>query len=81
MPETRGFPFAEWSRQLGRSWRDPSADMLHLVDPAGHMPLRRAIADYLKDMRGLDCSPEQIFMTASAAQSITLVARTLLEAG
>jgi len=81
MPETRGFPFAEWSRQLGRSWRSPTEDMLHLVDPAGHLPLRQAIAHYLKDMRGLDCAPDQIFMTASAAQSIGLVARTLLQAG
>ena len=81
MPETRGFPFAEWSRRLGRSWRTPSEDMLHLVDPAGHLPLRQAIAHYLKDMRGLDCAPDQIFMTASAAQSIGLVARTLLRAG
>ena len=81
MPETRGFPFAEWSRQLGRSWRNPSQDMLHVVDPAGHLPLRQAIADYLEDMRGLACVPEQIFITASAAQSIALVARTLLGAG
>ncbi|MGI9413479.1 MAG: PLP-dependent aminotransferase family protein, partial [Hyphomicrobiales bacterium] len=81
MPETRGFPFAEWSRQLGRSWRTPSADMLHLTDPAGHLPLRQAIADYLRDMRGLECAADQIFVTASAAQSIAIVARTLLGPG
>ena len=41
----------------------PSARMMS-PDPAGYLPLRRAIAAYLQISRGVACTYEQVFVTA-----------------
>lgn len=79
--DARLFPFAEWSRHLARTWRAPDADLLHHKDSFGHEPLRSAIAAHLRDMRGVDCQPSQVVITASAAESVAIVARTVTRAG
>lgn len=81
LPETAYFPFDVWSRLLARSWRQPAADMLRHGRAAGHLPLRAAIAQYLRAVRGLDCLAEQVIITSGAQQALDLAARGLLDSG
>ncbi len=80
-PETAFFPFDVWARLLGRFWRNPEPDHLRHGAAAGYLPLRTAIAQYLKAVRGLVCRPEQVIITSGAQQAIDLVARCLLDPG
>ncbi|HYC02478.1 MAG TPA: PLP-dependent aminotransferase family protein [Azospirillaceae bacterium] len=50
-------------------------------DPQGPLPLRRAIAAYLRTARAVRCEPEQVVVTAGAQQAIDLVLRVLVEPG
>ncbi len=81
LPELAEFPFDVWGRLLGRVWRRPAAALLSHGDPAGHPPLRAAIARYLAAVRALDCGPQQVLITSGAQQAVDLAARLLLAPG
>lgn len=46
IPAFDHFPFDVWSRLLTRCWRRRPVDLLNYGDPAGYLPLRRAIVDH-----------------------------------
>jgi GntR family transcriptional regulator/MocR family aminotransferase len=75
------FPFDIWSRLASRHWRNPSRHVLTYGDPAGYLPLRRAIFDYMAVARGIKGSAEQVVIVAGAQQGIDLTVRLLLDAG
>jgi len=75
------FPFDIWSRLANRHWRSPSRSVLTYGDPAGYLPLRRAILNYMTVARGVRGSPEQVIIVAGAQQGIDLTARLLLDPG
>ncbi len=79
LPDVSAFPFDEWGRAVGRFWRRPPIGMLEDRDGRGHLPLRRAIADYLVAVRGAACSADQVIITSGAQQGIDLCARVLLD--
>ncbi|MCK5777889.1 MAG: PLP-dependent aminotransferase family protein [Rhodospirillales bacterium] len=81
LPEIDRFPWTQWSRMVAKFWRSPPRQLVSYGDPAGYMPLRIAIADYLRAVRGLVCDPEQVIVTAGAQQAIDLAARALLDPG
>jgi GntR family transcriptional regulator/MocR family aminotransferase len=81
VPDLSLFPFDIWGRLLGRIWRRPELDLLMPAPPAGHLPLRAAIAAYLRGLRSVACTPEQLFITAGAQPALDLVARVLLKPG
>ena len=56
LPELAAFPFEEWARLLAKHWRAPPRSFLIGGDPAGHRPLREAIADYLGAARAVACT-------------------------
>ena len=68
-----------WSKSTRRALR--TLDPVHFgySDPAGEMPLRAAIADYLRAARGVVCEPEQVIVTSGAQQAVDLSARLLLK--
>ncbi|CAB3719384.1 HTH-type transcriptional regulatory protein GabR [Achromobacter deleyi] len=76
------FPFHIWrrlvSRHLGKSNLALSG---YAKDGAGFMPLRLAIANYLRLARSVVCEPEQVIVTAGTHQSVDLCARLLTEWG
>ena len=47
-------------------------------DPAGHAPLRDALAAYLAVARGIVCAPGQIIVTAGYQGALALIARVLM---
>ncbi|GAA4336255.1 PLP-dependent aminotransferase family protein [Variovorax defluvii] len=81
LPALDAFPRKLWTRLAARRARSLGLDDLHYGDPAGHAPLREAIAAHLRVARGVACSPAQVIVTAGHRASIALVARTLLAPG
>lgn len=81
LPEIDRFPWTQWSRMVAKFWRNPPRTLVSYGDPGGHMPLRIAIADYLRAVRGLVCDAEQVIVTAGAQQAIDLASRALLDPG
>jgi GntR family transcriptional regulator/MocR family aminotransferase len=80
-PALEAFPFALWERlQRQTSPRTRLATSAY-QHPAGHVPLREAIAEFLAVSRGIACTPEQILVTTGSQQAIDLVCRLLLDDG
>jgi len=81
LPDTKNFPFEAWTRLMSRTWRHPDPALLSAGDPAGYLPLRRAIAGYLGTARAVDCSAEEVIIVSGAQQAISLAAHVLLDDG
>jgi GntR family transcriptional regulator/MocR family aminotransferase len=81
MTDCSDFPFALWARLLARSWRRPDSSLVFSGDPAGHPDLRRAIADYLRQARGLHCEADQVLVLSGIRQAVDLTCRLLLDPG
>ena len=79
IPELGAFPFELWGRLLARAWRRPPEALARHGDPAGHRPLREAIARYLCAVRALRCDWTQVIVTSGAQQGLDLAARLLLD--
>jgi GntR family transcriptional regulator/MocR family aminotransferase len=77
MPGLDVFPFDVWARLEARRWRRPPHE-LGYGDPAGYLPLREALAAYLRAARGVHCEAEQIIITSGSQQALFLVATMLL---
>jgi GntR family transcriptional regulator / MocR family aminotransferase len=81
VPALDAFPVATWARLTAQRWRTSPRLMLAPDDGPGYAPLRQAIAEYVIGARGLQCSSDQIVITAGSQQGIDLVARLLLNPG
>lgn len=75
------FPFELWGRLESRHLDRSSVMNLAYCDPAGHPPLREAIAAYLRAHRAMACDPEQIIITHGSRQALNLAAQVLLDPG
>jgi GntR family transcriptional regulator/MocR family aminotransferase len=80
MPGIDVFPFDVWARLEARRWRHPP-DSLGYSDAAGYLPLREALATYLRAARGVQCEPGQILVTSGSQQALYLIATLLLAPG
>jgi GntR family transcriptional regulator/MocR family aminotransferase len=81
IPALDAFPFATWMHLVARHHRRPPRDLLSYGHPAGHLPLRRAIAAHLGPARAVHCDPEQVLVLTGAQQGLDLIARILLDPG
>jgi GntR family transcriptional regulator / MocR family aminotransferase len=75
------FPRDLWARLAARLYRQSKVNLFSYGDPAGYPPLRRAIAEYLRAARGVNCSWEQVIVTSGSQQALDLAARVLLDPG
>jgi GntR family transcriptional regulator / MocR family aminotransferase len=75
------FPTQLWRRLLNRQWRAPQPAHLDYGHAGGYLPLRRAIANYLRMSRAVNLTVEQILITSGTQQSIDLCARLLTDHG
>jgi GntR family transcriptional regulator/MocR family aminotransferase len=80
-PDVAEFPFPLWARLLARSWRQP--ELTHSVggDAGGDPALRAAIAEYLREARGIACDPDHVLVVTGIRQALDLTCRLLLDAG
>tara|TARA_R100000541_G_scaffold13610_2_gene22625 strand:+ start:18566 stop:20023 length:1458 start_codon:yes stop_codon:yes gene_type:complete len=81
LPALDLFPFDVWSRLQAQFWRAPPLEQLGYGEAAGDRRLREMIAAYLRNGRGLRCTPEQIVVTSGAQQAISLCTQLLLQPG
>jgi GntR family transcriptional regulator / MocR family aminotransferase len=71
------FPIAVWRRLLNRHWRALNPSLLDSSHDGGYLPLRQAVADYLRVSRAVNLSVDQVLITSGTQQSIDLCARLL----
>ncbi|AHG66144.1 MocR-like pyridoxine biosynthesis transcription factor PdxR [Advenella mimigardefordensis] len=81
LPALDAFPRKIWARLAARCARSTQIEDMVYPPFAGATRLREAIAGYLRVSRGIDCIPQQIFMTSGYRGTIDLVSRTLLMTG
>ena len=86
-PDLTRFPFPLWRRLVSRHLR-PALSRVeghgvfdHWGQPAGHNPLRHAIAAHLARFRAVRCSPDQIIIVSGSQQALDVCARLLLDPG
>jgi len=81
VPALDAFPRKIWARLAARSIRATQTEDMVYPPAAGLMPLRVAIATYLRLARGIDCMPAQVFITAGYRNTLELATRALLVPG
>ena len=81
VPALDVFPVELWGRLMARRWRRSRAASLAYGNPRGLPALRRAIAGYLAQARGVRCSAEQVLVTTGSQQALDLAGRVLLDPG
>ena len=70
------FPFRTWAR-LQKELLYSSPELLTHGDAQGDWELRQALADYLEEYRGVQCSPQQIVVGAGLEYLLGLLAPLL----
>lgn len=80
-PALADFPHEVWRRLIARRLRKAAVRDLDYGPPAGALPLREAVAEYLRRSRGVACTPEQIIIVHGSQQALDLTARVLLDPG
>ena len=81
VPALDEFPMQIWEQCRRAVLRHGEKELLTYGDPLGYWPLRRAIASYLRDSRGVRCEPAQVIICCGSQQGIYLSASLLLNAG
>jgi GntR family transcriptional regulator/MocR family aminotransferase len=72
------FPQHIWKRLMNRHLHKPTKAMLGYGELQGLQALRTAIAEYVFDARGIDCSAEQVVIVSGAQQAFNLLGMLLL---
>jgi GntR family transcriptional regulator/MocR family aminotransferase len=79
IPALDEFPHKKWLLISGKAARTLRADEMILPPIMGYQPLRDAIASYLNISRGLNCQPEQIFITSGYRANLRLILAVLAQ--
>lgn len=79
IPALDQFPRILWARAASRAARNLGLGAMAYPDPAGWPPLRAAVAAYVAAVRGVACTPSQIFITAGYTGALGLIARVVGE--
>ncbi|GJH09585.1 PLP-dependent aminotransferase family protein [Caballeronia novacaledonica] len=77
LPALDAFPRKVWSRLVAYRARSGDLAALTYPDPSGYRPLRERIATYLGLSRGVECVPEQVFVTNGYRSTLELILRSL----
>lgn len=77
------FPYRDWKKLISRTLlaSRTNAAPLAYADPQGLFELRRALAEYLAQARGIVADARQIVIVNGSQQAIDITARLLLEPG
>jgi GntR family transcriptional regulator/MocR family aminotransferase len=79
LPALDHFPLGVWSKLVARHARKPAKGVMGYADAMGYLPLREAIAEYLRTVRGVRCEARQILVTTGSQQGLQLSAQVLLD--
>jgi len=75
------FPMKQWQRLQSRRLRQGNLELLDYATKGGYLPLRRAIADYVRSSRAVRVEVEQVVLTAGTQHSLDLCAQLLGDVG
>ncbi|WP_394688146.1 PLP-dependent aminotransferase family protein [Hoeflea sp.] len=81
LPALSAFPMAQWARLSARHLRSDRDAVMGYGNPFGQSRLRAAIASHLNATRGIQCDPEQVFITGGAQQAFSVIGSMLLDHG
>ena len=81
LPALDAFPRKLWSGLTVRTARTMQSNDLNYPDPAGYLPLRQAVATYVRMARNIACRPEQVLIAAGFQGALALVRHALLRHG
>ncbi|MUT64681.1 PLP-dependent aminotransferase family protein [Paenibacillus sp. NEAU-GSW1] len=73
------FPIRIWKFLLGESLALNSQSLHEYGDPQGEYALRESLAQYLRNSRGVVCTPEQIVIGTGISYSVHLLSRLFEE--
>jgi GntR family transcriptional regulator/MocR family aminotransferase len=76
-PASALFPTQAWVKLMARGWRRDGRSATGFDDWAGLASLRTAVAGHLRALQGLDCTAEQVVITAGNADALQLITRAL----
>ena len=81
LPALDRFPNEIWSRIVARQARRLTVDLMAYGDPAGYLPLRAAIADYLQTARAVRCDASRVLIVSGSQMALQICASTLTGRG
>lgn len=81
IPALDQFPIETWSKISRRRWKQFSAEDLSYGHPAGYLPLRKSIAEYVQAFRGVRCDHSQVMVLSGTQQAIDVTSRLVISPG
>lgn len=75
--DAEDFPFTVWARLMRQTILEQGTGLLHPTPPQGAWALRRAIADHLRQFRGMAVGAEQIIVGAGTEVLYSLLVQLL----
>ncbi|RUS43952.1 PLP-dependent aminotransferase family protein [Cohnella sp. AR92] len=75
--DPEAFPLTVWSKMMKQALIVHEKDLGRYGEAQGERGLRAAIAEYLRNSRGVTCSPDQIVVGTGMAYSVGVVAKLL----
>jgi GntR family transcriptional regulator/MocR family aminotransferase len=81
VPALDHFPHRLWARLLWRHGKRLSSELMAYGDPAGHGPLREAIAEYLRTARAVRGDASRVLIVSGSQMALQLCAMALLGPG
>ena len=80
-PALDQFPRAAWARIVARHAHAMPAELMGYGDPAGYLPLREQIAEYLRTARAVRCEASHVLVVSSSQAALRICAATLVTPG
>ena len=80
-PALDQFPSEIWAKLVTRHAKSSFTGSMEYSDPAGYMPLRESIVEYLSTVRGVRCDPSQVLIMTGSQQGLQTAGRVLLDPG
>ena len=81
LPALDHFPVALWSKLVARHAKQFTVEQMAYGDPAGYVPLREAVADYLRTARAVRCEADQVLIVSGSQMALQITALSLLGPG
>lgn len=75
--DLNSFPYSVWRKLSKECLLDDRAEVFRLGHPQGEYELRRAICNYIHQVRGVNCRPEQIIVGAGNDYLLMLLTTVL----
>lgn len=80
-PSLDHFPYKAWQQVGNAVLKELKGTHLGYEDTLGYLPLRKAIASYLRMSRAVTCEADQVIVVTGSQQGLNLVAKGLLQKG